>query len=270
VSANSYGPYGYGGVPLEKYNVLVAAGKIPQGTMPAENQKPATKLVYSLVPKYTQQSFFLDAVTGQWKDASTGEVITLDKIKVTDIEGHWAQNELQLMVDYQALDVVDGKVSPNKAITRGEMIKMLVIAMNGGRGGIQYGMERSASFKDVMNDSPFFAYVENAVDRGLIDRGVDFNPNATMNREEMAQLIVRALGYKNLTKYNGIFNNKFTDGANLKNLGDVAIVVGLDIMSLSDGSFNPGQEVTRAQAAAAFFRYLQKRAELQDNPRIYY
>jgi hypothetical protein len=265
---NGNAGYGYdGGINNQKMNTMMAAGAIPPGV---NVDKKAAKLVYMLVPKFTQKAFFLDAITGQWKDSSTGEVIILDKITVSDIEGHWAQNELQLMVDYQALDVVNGQVSPNKVITRGEMIKMLVIAMNGGSVGIKYGMERTASFKDIKNDSPLFAYVENAVDRGLIDRGADFNPNATMNREEMAQLVVRALGYKNLTKYGAIFNNKFTDTASIKNIGEVAIVVGLNIMTLVNGSFGSPEEVTRAQAATAFFRYLQKRAELQDSPRYYY
>ena len=54
---------------------------------------------------------------------------------VSDIDNHWAQNELQLMLDYQALDVKDGKVNPDQTIKRGELVKMLVIAMNGGNGG---------------------------------------------------------------------------------------------------------------------------------------
>jgi hypothetical protein len=268
VSAGGNMPYGYATGNYVKMKVMMDAGVVSPGRDP--NQNLSAKLVYMLVPKYTQQSFFLDAITGQWKDPSTGEVIILDKIKATDIEGHWAQNELQLMIDYQAIDVVNGQVSPNKAITRGEMVKMLVMAMNGGRVGIQYGMERMATFKDVKNESALFAYVENAVDRGLIDRGADFNPNAIMKREEMSQLIVRALGYKNLTKYNGIFNDKFTDAASVKNIGEVAIMVGLNIMMLTDGSFKPDQEVTRAEAATAFFRYLQKRAELQASPQYYY
>jgi hypothetical protein len=267
VSSNGNMPYQYVNTVSTAFEKM-KIDKAPGGTDP--NQKLTANLVYMLVPKYTQQSFFLDAVTGQWKDPSTGEVIILDKIKATDIEGHWAQNELQLMIDYQAIDVVNGQVSPNKAITRGEMVKMLVTAMNGGRVGIQYGMERKASFTDVKNESALFAYVENAVDRGLIDRGADFNPTAIMKRGEMSQLIVRALGYKNLTKYNGIFNDKFSDAASVKSIGEVAIVLGLNIMTLKDGSFKPDQEVTRAEAATAFFRYLQKRAELQETPQHYY
>ena len=228
------------------------------------------KLVYSLVPKFNREPFLLDAQTGQWRNSETGEVISLDKVTVSDIDNHWAKNELQLMLDYQALDVKDGKVNPDQTIQRGELVKMLVIAMNGGNGGIYYGAERKASFADVSNSSPYFAYVENAVDRGLLDVGAEFNPEAAMNREEMAQLIVKALGYKSLTKFDGIFNGNFADAAKLKHVGDAAIVVGLNIMSLNDGQFVPQQEVTKAQAASAFYRFLQRRSELQEQPRYYY
>ncbi|MGG2196644.1 S-layer homology domain-containing protein [Paenibacillus sp.] len=256
----------------DKYKLMVASGEISPGTQPGSGTDiaPEAKLVYGLVPKYTREPFFLDAQTGQWRSATTGEPITLEKAVATDIEGHWAQRELQLMLDYQALDVKDGKVNPQQAMTRGEMIKMLVIAMNGGNYGIYYASDRTASFADVKNGSTYFAYVENAVDRGLLDPGAEFNPNAIMTREEMAQLIVRALGYKNLAEYEAVFNANIADAAKLKHIGQVAIVVGLNIMSLTDGSFSPDEEVTRAAAATAFFRYLQKRAELQQPPRYYY
>jgi hypothetical protein len=68
-----------------------------------------------LTPKYTDQNLFLDAVNGDWRKRDTGVITTLEKAVVTDIEGHW----------------------PDQAITRGEMIKMLVIAMNGGSDSVE-------------------------------------------------------------------------------------------------------------------------------------
>lgn len=260
-----------GAVPIEKYRLMVAAGEVPPAGAVDAKAASKAKLVYSLVPKnVNRDSFLLDAVSGQWRSAQTGEVISLDKVVVSDIDKHWAQNELQLMLDYQALDVKDGKVNPDQTIKRGELVKMLVIAMNGGNGGIYYGAERAASFADVGNGSKYFAYVENAVDRGLLDVGKEFNPEATMNREEMAQLIVKALGYHSLTKFDDVFNKDFLDAGKVSNLGDAAIVLGLKIMTLNDGSFAPQEEVTKAQAASAFYRFLQTRAELQDKPRYYY
>lgn len=263
---------GYNGpIPLEKYNVMVAAGEIPPTAAAANpDEKVQAKLVYTLVPKFNREPFLLDAQTGVWRNSQTGEAMSLDKVAVSDIDNHWAKNELQLMLDYQALDVQDGKVNPDQLIKRGELVKMLVIAMNGGNGGIYYGAERKASFADVSNASPYFAYVENAVDRGLLEAGTEFNPEATLDREEMAQLIVKALGYKSLAKFDGVFNSQFADAAEVKQVGVAAIVVGLNIMSLTDGKFAPQQEVSKAQAASAFYRFLQKRAELQEAPRYYY
>lgn len=263
---------GYNGViPIEKYNVMVAAGEIPPTAAVTDaNEKVEAKLVYSLIPKFNREAFLLDAQTGKWRNSQTGEVMSLDKVTVSDIDNHWAKNELQLMLDYQALDVQDGKVNPDQLIKRGELVKMLVIAMNGGNGGIYYGADRKASFADVSNASPYFAYVENAVDRGLLEAGAEFNPEATLDREAMAQLIVKALGYKSLAKFDGVFNSQFSDASEVKQVGVAAIVVGLNIMSLDGDKFAPKQEVSKAQAASAFYRFLQKRAELQDSPRYYY
>jgi hypothetical protein len=128
-------------------------------------------------------------------------------------------------------------------------------------------MDRAASFADVKNDSPYFAYVERAVDLRLLDKtSGDFNPSATMTREDMAQLIVRALGYGKLAEYDSMFAKNAADASALKRPGDAAIVVGLGIMTLQNGYFLPSAKVTKAQAATAFSRYLQARAQLQDKP----
>ncbi|WP_442602177.1 YcdB/YcdC domain-containing protein [Paenibacillus sp. KN14-4R] len=252
------------GMPYEKYKMMLAAGE----RMPVNQKSEAkeAKLVYQLTNKYQRESYYLDAVNGTWKNSSTGELVTLEKVKVTDIESHWAKNALQLMLDYQALDVKDGKVNPDASITKGEMVKMLVTAMNGGN--MYFGSEmmtRQASFKDVSNGNRYFAYVETALDRRLIDKDENFNPDQKMTREEMAQLITRGLGLKKLSQYESMFNKDFTDRAEVKAPGGAAIIVGLGIMTLNDNKFNPHDEVSRAQAASAFYRFLQTRPIIQDN-----
>jgi hypothetical protein len=239
----------------------------PMSTATVESQEATPN--YLLVSKYPEQAVFLDAVSGDWRKRDTGGITTLEKAVATDIEGHWGQNEIQLMIDYNALDVKDGKVLPDQAITRGEMIKMLVIAMNGGAGfgGREYS-NHASSFKDVSKDSAYFPYIESAVDANLIDptSSATFNPNGKINRDEMAQLIVRALGYDKLAEYSELFKLDLKDAAQIKHKGQVAIVVALGILTASNGSFMPSQEVTRVQAAIAFSRYLQKRSVLQDVP----
>lgn len=259
-------------IPLEKFKVMLAAGEIDEDAI---EERAKVELVYMLQSKPRYESVFLDAESGEWRNRENGAVTTLEIPAPTDAEGHWAEESLGLMVAYKALDLEDGKVRPNALITRGELIKMLVLARSGSGyygsddSGFLTGAQNkeSASFADVAADSAYFVYVESALEQNLIDLGDgSFNPDATVTRDEMAELIVRALGYNTLADYDHIFKVNFKDAADIDNKGQAAIVVGLKIMSLSDGKFLPDKEVTRAEASIAFSRYLQKRAELQEAP----
>ncbi|MCM3628022.1 S-layer homology domain-containing protein [Paenibacillus glycanilyticus] len=255
-------------IPAEKYKVLLAAGEIQPSDVQSNTD---AQLIYRLVPRQLDESIFLDAQSGGWKNRETGDVTQLEKPKAVDIDGHWAERQLELMVAYKALDVKDGKVRPNQIVTRGELIKMLVLAMNSGRSPILYGASEDAaastSFRDVGAKNQYYVYVESALQQNLIDIGDgSFNPDGKVDREEMAELIVRALGYNSLANYENLFNINFKDAGKMEKKGQAAIVVGLKIMTLSGGSFQPDKQVSRADASVAFFRFLQTRAELQEAP----
>ncbi|WP_040950267.1 YcdB/YcdC domain-containing protein [Gorillibacterium massiliense] len=249
----------------EKMAIMIAAGK-------TTTEDQTAKLVYTPVRGYNDEGGVLDAATGQWRKSDTGEVFTPGKVTATDIQGHWAAIPLQLMLDYKALDVTDGKVYPDKAITKGEMIKMLVMAMNGGGYTPYYDASKHAnSFSDVTGSSALFGYVEYAVDNGIIEKtGGTFNADAKLTREDLAELIVRALGYNKLSQKDGLFNLNVKDAAQITKKGQVAIVLSLGIMTASDGSFHAKDEVTRGMAAMSFYKYLQARLALQDVPLNYY
>nr|WP_255570837.1 S-layer homology domain-containing protein [Cohnella sp. CFH 77786] len=145
---------------------------------------------------------------------------------------------------------------------------MLVLAINSGRPPIVFTSgSASAAFADVAKESAYYPYVQNALSQNLIDIGDGtFNPNGKVDREEMAELIARALGYNSLAEHDNLFNVTFRDAAETKQKGQAAIAVGLGIMTLSGGKFQPAREVTRAEAASAFSRFLSVRAELQEAP----
>lgn len=255
-------------IPIEKVRLMIASGEVNESQF---NSKNEAELVYRLVARPLDENIFLDAESGSWRNRETGEQTQLEKPQALDIEGHWAQRQLELMVAYKALDVKDGKVRPSEQVTRGELIKMLVLARNSGNSPIMYDGDTAslekASFDDVAADSSYFVYVESALAQNLIDIGDgSFNPDGKVSRDEMAELIVRALGYNALAEYEHIFKASFKDTDQIENKGQAAIVVGLKIMSLSDGKFLPKKQVTRAEASVAFFRYLQVRAELAEAP----
>lgn len=250
-------------VPPEKYRAAIAAGIALPGSQAGLRAEP----YYVLVTKRPADvGIFLDATDGKFYRRDNGKEYFLDTPETSDLNGHWAENELRLMLEYGAIEAEGGLALPDKPITRGEMIKMLLIAVSGGWFETGYANGRSATFADVPVDSTYFAYVEYAVDNRLIDPTAErFRPGDPVTREELAALIVRALGYAKLADYGGLFRLDVADADNIRNKGQVAIAIGLGIMTPDEGGrFRPTETVTRAQAAVAFYRYLQKRAELQD------
>ncbi|SFL47404.1 S-layer homology domain-containing protein [Paenibacillus sp. 1_12] len=227
-----------------------------------------TKLVYSLKPViHFRDSTYLDAVTGEWKNNETNQIVHPRITDPVDLKGNAAEEALRLMLDYEALELVDNKVQPDALIFRGEWLKMLIITLNSGYSPLAADYaDRSASFSDVTKDSKYFPYVENAIDYNLIDRASGiYDPNAALTRSEVADLIVKALGYSNLSKVKGLFNTKATDVNELPNQGAIAIVSALDIVTLNGETFSPYEKVTRAQAATAFYNFLKALSQLRDS-----
>lgn len=242
----------------------------PYPSYPDTEGKRQGVLIYKPKNSYTSVPIFLDAVSGQWRSREDGDLI--NQAKPEDIEGHWAEKELLLMVDYKALDLIDGKVLPNKNITRGELVKMFIMATGGGR-YYPYVENKEPTFSDVTKESPYYAYIEDAVSRNLIsaDQGKKFNPEQEVTREELAQFIVNALGYDKLAYTDQLFINPYHDVTDSKYTGHIAIVSALKIMTGSNGGFNPKKYVNRAEIAVAFYRFLGIKSQYIDGrPPIYY
>ncbi|WP_202078546.1 YcdB/YcdC domain-containing protein [Caldalkalibacillus salinus] len=221
------------------------------------------KLVYELrLPNHTEP-LFLNAETGEWHTLYSGEAVNLNRITPTDIDNHWAEDALMMMYDYRAIDTDEnGHVRPNEKIKRGEMIKMLILAMNRGTFRGHYGLNHDASFEDVAASSRYFQYVEAAVDLNILDpEDRQFNPEDVLTREDMAVLVVRALGYDKLAQQKDLFNLDAHDHEAIEHSGHAAIVSHLDILTLQNGQFSPKREMTRAEAATVFQRFLEKRHE---------
>ncbi|OEH94323.1 YcdB/YcdC domain-containing protein [Bacillus solimangrovi] len=230
------------------------------------DEKPKVQLMYTLKRKQTDEPVYLDATKNEWISNKTGLPYEIDlDLNVTDLEGHWADKELRLMVEYRALQPDKmGKIHPDKLITRGEMIKMFMLTQ---RPYVYYQekamrlavAESESTFNDVSSASPYHVYIEEAVREGLIDTDIkDFKPDEPVTREELALLITRALGYNKLTEYEDLFNLNFEDNENISEKGAVALVQHLGIMTGTDNKFSPQANVSRAQAAKAYFEYLTK------------
>ena len=233
--------------------------------------KRTAKLVYRASALPLEQPYFLDAVTGEWRSQFSGKPIVLHREAPQDLEGHPAEKELLLMYEYDALSLMDGKIMPQKEITRGEMIEMLIISLNNGRYYPVFAADREASFRDVPRSSRYFLAVESAVDYGLLDKdGSSLRPDEPITREELATMIVRALGYHQLAEYAEMFRSDLADIAGANERGSIVIATGLGIIPIDGKQFRPLASVSRADAAIAFSRFLEKRDELEPRlPRPY-
>jgi len=175
----------------------------------------------------------------------------------TDINGHWAKNDIQFMLDKNVVQVTgDKKFYPNRDITRAEFAVFLsrTIGLNDNTG--------NKKFKDVTSDKPYYREVLAAANSGIVAgvSGDRFNPEAKITRQEMAVMLNRALKYAKVSvKTNQDLLNKFSDGKQIAGWAkeSVASVVTAGIMGgRQNNSFAPESFASRAEAVVILHRLL--------------
>jgi len=167
----------------------------------------------------------------------------------------WAQEPI-LALYYRG--VVNGKgdgvFDPESSVTRAEFVKMIVSALELKEGGAELTV-----FDDVTPDDWFYDTVRTATACGIVNGdGAGFNPNANITREDMAVIIVRAAQYAGTPLTDGA-GAAFTDAAFIS--GYAAEAVGKMqangiVNGMEDGSFQPKQNATRAQACKMLYELL--------------
>ena len=174
--------------------------------------------------------------------------LVLDTAVLRDVPpGFWAQAAIdRLLVAGVVQGFPDGSFRPDLPVTRAELVKMLVVALNiapSASGSAQAG------FSDVASSAWYAPYVALAAGAGIVQglSPTSFGPNQPVTREQMAVMVARAL---HLT---GAADLTFSDAAAIDPSAvpsiEADVAAGL-ITGLPDGSFQPQAPATRAQAAA--------------------
>jgi hypothetical protein len=174
----------------------------------------------------------------------------------TDIEGHWAANNL---LDLVWADVLKGygnsdgtvSVKPNNPITRGEFVTLLVRAMN------LTSTATPITFTDVPSGTWFTDPVRIASSLGIVTGyGSTFAPGKNINRDEIAAMVVRAF------TASVPFGNPTTTAFTALTPGDWSIPfiakashVGI-IKGASATTFRPKANANRAEAMTMLSRAL--------------
>lgn len=201
--------------------------------------------------------------TVEVSDLGTYGVLYYEKV-FQDMINHWAKDEVKVTT---ARHITQGMTpdsyQPDGNVTRAQFAALLVRALKLPKA--PYG----GMFKDVGPDKWYALEVEAAARAGIVE-GHDglFNPEASITREQMATMLVRALRY--IGGYttppitmdgNGNTSERFTDQGEIASwaVGHVEEAIHRGLMQgMGDGSFAPRQTATRAQAAVVIYRLLAK------------
>ncbi|SDD78744.1 S-layer homology domain-containing protein [Paenibacillus sp. UNCCL117] len=178
----------------------------------------------------------------------------------SDIQGHWAESYISIMTSKQiAGGVGEGKFAPDEQVTRAEFASMLSRTMN---------LQETASvpFPDVPADAWYRYDIAKAVSAGLIE-GLDngsFLPQATITREQMAAMMMRAYSLKTKIRQQDILlppGSRFSDESDAADwaLRSVRLADAVGLMNgAAGGAFHPKQTATRAEALVVLYRLMNK------------
>ena len=175
----------------------------------------------------------------------------------TDISGHWAKDDIQLVVNRGLISGTDATTfSPDAAMTRG----MFVTAL-GRLAGVDVSSYKESSFTDVKADACYMGYVEWAVKQGIV-KGTTANtfaPDSAVSREQMADMMAnyaKAIGYS-LPKAHE--QNTFADAAAISTWAadSVKAMQMAGVLAGKNGNqLVPRGTATRAEAAATLRRFM--------------
>lgn len=173
-----------------------------------------------------------------------------------DLKGHWAERDVLGLAIAKAFEgYPDGKVHPDRFVTRAEFVKILL-----GVRGVTPPPTTRQTFADVPREHWAHDALEAAVDLGFVrpsDYGDNFVPDRPLRRQEMAMILARAADLETRASKLKDAVLPYTDSTDLPGWarGYVAAVREAKLVTgYPDGTFRPCSAVSRAEAATVFMR----------------
>ncbi len=213
---------------------------------------PEDSQIY-LVYYMAQRKFaMIDAFTGQLLSYD-GNVIetTGKKGQFTDIADHPAREAIETLASHGIVTGTEGNFRPDDAITQAELIAMLVRSK--GRFLDPFAPARSQDGK------PWYQrYYDEAARMGIIRTGEKPDPDAPVTREALAGLAINTMGLYQAACLKDIYILNFQDAGEISEhlRGHAALSAGMGLIEPADGKFEPGQVVSRANAAEIIVKLL--------------
>jgi hypothetical protein len=243
---------------LLNYNVGLAAGTtiVPTVTATVNDTGNASALI---TPATSLPGATTVLVTAQ--NLTTSKIYTVNFTVImpatfSDVStSYWGYNAISSLGSKGIVSgYPDGTFKPEASITRAEFATMLVRALGLNTSGT------TSTFTDVTADAWYYGYVNAAASANLVAGigGNMFAPNALITREQMAVMVVNALGTKAPT-IAGTELNAFSDKAAVSSWAvsgvDEAVKAGI-VSGMTADTLVPLANATRAQAAEMIYNLL--------------
>ncbi len=202
-----------------------------------ENENTKAKLIYD----FDVYNIELDAIKGKFFVEDLPEEKIVD---YTDIAGHYAEDIIDELKEF-GVGFTGGECKPDATIKQGEFVTLLSY--------IFYRNTRPVIYKTGFNFDSAYSVVKtyNWISEEEIDSQAD------LSREDACIILVKAMGNGDIAKYDEIYISPFRDVA--ENKGYIAILNAMGVVSGDgNGSFNPDENLTRADAMIIIHNYLSK------------
>ncbi|AFH59309.1 hypothetical protein B2K_00950 [Paenibacillus mucilaginosus K02] len=185
-----------------------------------------------------------------------GVVITVPAF--TDLGGHWSSKDVELLAGKRVIEgTTDTTFEPESPMTRAQFATLLVRAL-----GVDPAAESTSRFTDVTPGAWYGSSVSSAVYAGLIEGFEDgtFQPDASITRAQMATMLSRALKFADRKpNASAALLDSFTDKGDIGEWAEAAVAEAVHagiIQGMTDTTFAPAENATRAQAAVMLKRML--------------
>ena len=187
----------------------------------------------------------------------SGLTASAQSVEFPDVsQEHWAYADIRKAADYGLIEgLADGTFRPEETLDRASFVVILQRMFSW-----EPVEPAKPSFSDVQPGDWYYAAVEAALARGVLEAGEAFYPLAYISREDMAVMLVRALGYETLANDIAGEGAPFPDVTS--HVGHIALAASMGMTTgvEVDGVllFQPEAFATRGQAAAMLVRVYER------------
>ena len=176
----------------------------------------------------------------------------------TDISSfNWAKTAIEQLVDRGIVEGTGNNLfEPKREVTRAEFIKMILLALEQ-----EISDNDKSPFPDVGVSKWYAPYIAKAKELGIVEGSADgnFYPDASITRQEMTAMIVRAMEKMELWDEENTSALSFNDNNEIASWAKDYVAKAYDkgiIEGVGDGYFSPRTNANRAQAAVIIYRIL--------------